>query len=540
MSQLERNEATRRRTAASSAWRAWGIVLAIALVAGHGVSGSYLYRAVIGLDASAFPAGEWLQRTLAPTAPNAIGGMVAALVSLLAIAIGGGLLFVWLRRRPTADAVRIHADSERPRPRRAFLAGTAAGLAALASGTLGMLAHALFGIGRPGGGWWAINQRVNSNAGVVKTHPRWEDAWHGARIRAWNRLGRTEWRVSDTVLGAGRLRGDDAWKIVKTAFERGVNYVDTAPDYSTAGSELAVGRALREIPRDRIFLATKFCTPIGHLPEGTPVARYIEAVEQSLARLGSDYVDLVHVHSCDEVGRLMDPNVHEAFDRLKQQGKVRFLGVSTHTPRLEEVASRAIDSGRFDVMMLAYHHGIWPALPAIIDRAHDEQDIGIVAMKTLKGAKHRNLSDFHDANSYAQAALKWVHENPKVSCAVISFFEMQHVDEYLHASGGRLAQVDLEILRRYDSAIVGSYCAPHCGACLSSCPEGVPIHDVLRHRMYFEDYRAERDAMERYARLPVDASACLGCAGPCLGSCPLGIAIPERTRGAHALLSLDA
>lgn len=540
MSQLERNEATRRRTAASSAWRAWGIVLAIALVAGHGVSGSYLYRAVIGLDASAFPAGEWLQRTLAPTAPNAIGGMVAALVSLLAIAIGGGLLFVWLRRRPTADAVRIHSDSERPRPRRAFLAGTAAGLAALVSGTFGMLAHALFGIGRPGGGWWAINQRVNSNAGVVKTHPRWEDAWHGARIRAWNRLGRTEWRVSDTVLGAGRLRGDDAWKIVKTAFERGVNYVDTAPDYSTAGSELAVGRALREIPRDRIFLATKFCTPIGHLPEGTPVARYIEAVEQSLARLGSDYVDLVHVHSCDEVGRLMDPNVHEAFDRLKQQGKVRFLGVSTHTPRLEEVASRAIDSGRFDVMMLAYHHGIWPALPAIIDRAHDEQDIGIVAMKTLKGAKHRNLSDFHDANSYAQAALKWVHENPKVSCAVISFFEMQHVDEYLHASGGRLAQVDLEILRRYDRAIVGSYCAPHCGACLSSCPEGVPIHDVLRHRMYFEDYHAERDAMERYARLPVDASACLGCAGPCLGSCPLGIAIPERTRGAHAVLSLDA
>ncbi len=520
--------------------RAIVIVLVAALIAGYAVSGEYLYHAVIGLDASAFPAGEWVQRHLAPGAPNAIGGAVAALVTLLGIAVAGGLLYGGLRRWPARPDAVDEAASGAPPARRAFLAGTLAGLGALLAGASGMLANMLFGVGKAGAGWWGVQQQVNSNEGIVKTHPSWEPAWRGARVQAYGRLGRTEWKVSDTVLGAGRLRGDDAWKIVKTAFERGVNYVDTAPDYSTAGSELAVGRALREIPRDQIFLATKFCTPIGHLPEGTSVARYEQVVDESLARLGTDYVDLVHVHSCDEVGRLMDPNVHEAFDRLRAKGKVRFLGVSTHTPRLVEVANRAIDSGRFDVMMLAYHHGIWPALPAIIDRAHDERDMGIVAMKTLKGAKHRNLEGYRDAHSYAQAALRWVHENPKVSCAVISFFEMQHVDEYLAASGGRLASADREVLRRYDQAIVGSYCAPHCGACLPACPEGVPIHDVLRHRMYFEDYRAERDAMERYAKLAVDASACIGCAAPCLGSCPLGIAIPERTRGAHALLSAKA
>jgi len=531
--------------------RALAIVWVAALVAGYAVSGEFLYHAVIGLDASAFPAGEWVQRTLAPDAEKAVGGVVAALVTLSMIGLAGGLLFAWLRRSfskapassrdagwDVAPIARRGAAPDAGR-RRAILAGSAAGLGALLSGTAGMLANALLGLGKPGDGWLGVGRRVSADAGVVKTHPIWEDAWRGARVKAWGRLGRTEWKVSDTVLGAGRLRGDDAWKIVKSAFERGVNYVDTAPDYSTAGSELAVGRALREIPRDQIFLATKFCTPLGHLPEGTSVARYEEVVNESLARLGTDYVDLVHVHSCDETGRLMDPNVHEAFDRLKAAGKARFLGVSTHTPRLVEVANRAIDSGRFDVMMLAYHHGIWPSLPAIIDRAHDERDMGIVAMKTLKGAKHRNLEGFHDAGSYAQAALKWVHENPKVSCAVISFFEMQHLDEYLAASGGRLAAADRETLRRYDRAIVGSYCAPHCGACLPSCPEGVPIHDVLRHRMYFEDYHAERDATELYAKLPVDASACTGCPAPCLGSCPIGIAIPERTRGAHALLSKD-
>ena len=67
--------------------------------------------------------------------------------------------------------------------------------------------------------------------------------------------------------------------------------------------------------------------------------------------------------------------------------RARFLGVSTHTPRLVQVANQAIDSGLFDVMMLAYHHGIWSKLNEIILRAHQEQDMGIVAMKTLKGGE---------------------------------------------------------------------------------------------------------------------------------------------------------
>ena len=166
--------------------------------------------------------------------------------------------------------------------------------------------------------------------------------------------------------------------------------------------------------------------------------------------------------------------------------------------------------------------------------------MGVVAMKTLKGARHRNLEDFHDANTYAQAALKWVHSNPKVSCAVISFFEMQHLDEYLYASGKQITREDVAILERYDRGIIGSYCAPHCGECLDSCPEGVPIADVLRHRMYFEDYKDERNAMELYAKLPVNASACDGCSAPCLGSCPVGIDIADRVQGAHELLTFGA
>jgi predicted aldo/keto reductase-like oxidoreductase len=213
--------------------------------------------------------------------------------------------------------------------------------------------------------------------------------------------------------------------------------------------------------------------------------------------------------------------------------------VSTHTPNLEEVANFAIDDGRFDVLMLSYHHGAFPQLAAIIDRAA-KSDVGIVAMKTLKGAKHRGLAELRDvADSYAQAAFKWVLTNPSVSCLVISFWEPAQLDEYLFASGQVPTTSDHAVLERYDRAIAGKHCFQHCGACLSACPEGLAIDDVLRHRMYFEDYGREKVAMSEYARLEKQADVCVGCAAPCAGACPFGVPIQERTLGAHRLLTLS-
>jgi aryl-alcohol dehydrogenase-like predicted oxidoreductase len=363
------------------------------------------------------------------------------------------------------------------------------------------------------------------------------EAWSGSRVVGYRRLGRTGARVSDISLGSGRgTGGRQRPEVAREAIERGINYFDTAPDYSETGSEQRLGQAMKGV-RDRMFVATKFCMPSGHLAEGSPVEAYMEAVDGSLRRLQTDWVDLVHIHSCNSVARLMDENAHEAFDRLKQQGKVRFLGVSTHTPNLERVANAAIDSDRFDVMMLAYHFGAWPALGEIIDRAA-QRDIGVVAMKTLRGAKHRGLLWSRDErDSYTQAAFKWVLSNPSVSCLVISLWETAQLDEFLFASGVELRDEELAVLRRYEALTTGSHCRPHCGVCLDRCPEQLRIHDVLRYRMYFEDYGAEKEAMRRYAGLEVKADVCAACAAPCANACPDGVAIPERTRGAHALLT---
>ncbi len=460
-------------------------------------------------------------------------------VPAAAVLASVGLGFMRLRRSVCGDCGQAgtswlwaplsasqEARAEAGSTRRAFLRGFGAAGAATAAG-VGGLAVA---VGRDYG--WIPVAEDFFLTDVQKTAPEVKPAWVGSHVRHYRRLGRTNAMVSDISLGSGQI--DDV-AVARLAIERGVTYFDTAPDYSNTNSERVLGEAMKG-HRDKIFLATKFCVADGHLPNDTPVPKVIEAVEGSLKRLQTDHVDLIHIHSCDQVERLMAPNIHEAFDRLKEQGKVRFLGVSTHTPNLEEVANTAIDSGRFDVMMMAYHFGMWPHYGHILEKAK-KHDVGVVAMKTLKGAKHANLAEFTDASSsYAQAAFRWVLSNPNVSCLVISFFKPQHCDEYLYASGALPKPQDVALLERYDRLIAGDYCQPHCGLCLDSCAYDLPINDVLRQRMYFKDYGWQKEGMRLYAALERNASACASCAAPCAGHCPIGVPIREKMMDAHRVL----
>jgi aryl-alcohol dehydrogenase-like predicted oxidoreductase len=353
--------------------------------------------------------------------------------------------------------------------------------------------------------------------------------WSAAEIREYKPLGRTGWKMSDISFGAGGLK-DPA--VLETALERGVNYIDTSPDYSHSESELAVGKAIKN-RRDKVFVASKFCSPEGHLDEDTSVDGIIEAVEASLGRLDTDYVDLLHIHACNSVDRLMAPTFHEAFDRLKEQGKARFMGVSSHTPELETVMRTAVDSGRFDVIMCAYNFSAWPDLESIFSDAHD-RGIGVVAMKTLKGAYHTVLRDLEadERNSFSQAAFKWVNNNPDVSGLVITVTKPEQLDEYLVASGKRADPADLALLEKYDRLVRSEYCRPGCGDCLDACPAALPIDDVLRYSMYFASYGAEKEALTRYAamrkKLGHGTEVCASCSAPCQARCPYEIPIKEK------------
>jgi predicted aldo/keto reductase-like oxidoreductase len=237
----------------------------------------------------------------------------------------------------------------------------------------------------------------------------------------------------------------------------------------------------------------------------------------------------------------MNPNIHEAFDRLKEQGKLRFLGVSSHTPHLETVMRKAVDSGRFDVIMVAYNFKNWPDLTNIF-RDAKEKGVGVVAMKTLKGAQHSALSDFTptERESFPQAAFKWVLANQNVSGLVVSINSFAQIDEYLYASGQPLKQADVDLLEKYDNLVAKNYCRPGCGACLSSCPSEVPVNDIFRYAMYYENYGQQRLGMAAYARIPVarNASQCVECKAPCQQVCPFDLPIKEKMGRAHQLLRL--
>lgn len=364
-------------------------------------------------------------------------------------------------------------------------------------------------------------------------------SWTESRVQAYRPLGRTGVNVSDISFGCAGL--DDAG-VARRGVERGITYFDTSPDYSHTGSETALGAAIRGTPRDRLFVVSKFCTANGHLADDTPVPEVIAAVEASLQRLGTDYIDLIHIHAVNSLDRLMAPNIHEAFDRLKQAGKARFLGVSSHTPDLETVMAHAVDSGRFDVIMVAYNFKDWPDLGNIFRRARS-RGVGVVAMKTLKGARHTQLADFTptERESFAQAAFKWVLSNPDVSGLVVSMSSYQQIDEYLHASGQPLTTADVTLLEKYDQLVARDYCRPGCGACLDRCPFGVPVDDVMRYAMYAENYGWEKEAMRLYAQIDPARRAdhCLTCAAPCEPACDFGLPIRDKLAQAQRLLSWE-
>ncbi len=360
-----------------------------------------------------------------------------------------------------------------------------------------------------------------------------DPAWAASSIQAYRPIGERGFAMSDISFGCSGLTDPG---VARRAVERGVNYFDTSPDYSATGAERALGAGIRGAPRDKLFVVSKFCTADGHLPDDTPVPKVIEAVEGSLGRLGTDYLDLVHIHACNSLDRLMAPNIHEAFDRLKQAGKVRFIGVSSHTPDLETVMAHAVDSGRFDVIMVAYNFKNWPDLHDIFHRAH-QRGVGVIAMKTLKGAQHSQLSDFTptERESFPQAAFKWVLSNGDVSGLVVSISKYDQLDEYLAGSGKPVTTADLEVLERYDRLVANDYCRPGCGACLDHCPQDVPIDDLLRYQMYARNYGFEKEAMRLYARVdPAHrADRCAGCPAPCEAACPFELPIHQKLVRAH-------
>src|SRR5438034_5114314 len=153
-------------------------------------------------------------------------------------------------------------------------------------------------------------------------------------------LGATGVEVSPLCLGAmmfgawGNPDHDESIRIIHRALDAGINFIDTADVYSAGESEEIVGKALAGGKRDNVILATKLVMPMGDDPNqrGTSRRWIVQEVENSLRRLGTDWIDLYQVHR-----PTLDTDLDEtlgALTDLVHQGKVRYIGHSTYPPSL--------------------------------------------------------------------------------------------------------------------------------------------------------------------------------------------------------------
>ncbi|MCM2998919.1 aldo/keto reductase [Paenibacillus cellulositrophicus] len=185
-----------------------------------------------------------------------------------------------------------------------------------------------------------------------------------------NQLGTSELNISEIGLGCMSLGTDEtqAERIVHAALERGVNFLDTADLYDSGRNEEIVGKAIRGRRQD-VVLATKVGNRRIPGKEGwvwDPSKAYIRsAVKESLRRLQTDYIDLYQLHG----GTLDDPidETIEAFEELKQEGVIRYYGISSIRPNvIREYVKR---SGIVSVM----------SQYSILDRRPEEEVLPLLA-----------------------------------------------------------------------------------------------------------------------------------------------------------------
>ena len=316
----------------------------------------------------------------------------------------------------------------------------------------------------------------------------------------YRQLGRSGLRVPALSFGAGTFGGRgplfSAWgdtdvvearKVVDVCLEAGVTLFDTADVYSDGASEEILGQALRG-RRDEVLISTKAALPTGDGPQdyGVSRTRLVTAVEASLRRLGTDRIDLFHLHAYDAATPASE--VVETLDHLVAQGKIRYIGVSNYPGwatmaalaeadrhgRVRPVAQQVYYSlvGRdfeWDLMPLGAAEGLgamvwsplgWGRLTGRIRRGQpwpvgsrlhatadagppvdDEQLYAVVDVLDEIAAETRR--------SIPQITLNWLLGRPTVSSVIVGARDVQQLRQNLGAVGWSL---DADQVARLDKA----------------------------------------------------------------------------------------
>ena len=304
----------------------------------------------------------------------------------------------------------------------------------------------------------------------------------------YRRLGRSELEVSEVSLGSwltygGGVSREQAEACVRTAFEVGINFIDTANVYAGGAAESFLGEVLAGRPRDSYVLATKLFFPMPSGDRGLSASQIAKQLDASLKRLRTPYVDLYQCHRFDPNTPLEETMA--ALTEAVRQGKTRTIGFSEWTAG-QIRAALALPGERFvssqpqysmlarepeaEVFPLCAREGIgqivWsplaqgvltgkyrPGQPAPADSRASSASMGgfmrrRLAPATLEGVQRLRPIAAELGLSLAQLALAWVLRRPEVSSAIIGASRPEQVMENARASGVVLDPVMLQRIER--------------------------------------------------------------------------------------------
>ncbi|WP_460924579.1 aldo/keto reductase [Pontibacter brevis] len=285
----------------------------------------------------------------------------------------------------------------------------------------------------------------------------------------YKKLGNADFEVSEVSFGCMSLREDHAAnaRLLHQALDKGINLFDTADLYQQGENEKTVGKAFSGM-RDKVLLATKVGNQWRSDGSGwdwNPTKSYIlQAVEDSLKRLQTDYIDLYQLHG----GTIEDPmdETIEAFELLRQQGKIRAYGISSIRPNvIREYVKRSHIASVMMQYSLIDRRPEESALPLL-----QEHNIGVLARgsyaqgllldkpaKQYLGLREEEVQKAADAvqrvagnrRSAAGVAVRFVTGNPAITSAVLGIrTEAQLQDAYQVAESTPLTEEEMQTLQQ--------------------------------------------------------------------------------------------
>jgi len=342
-------------------------------------------------------------------------------------------------------------------------------------------------------------------------------------------LGRTGLRVGEISFGSYGFNNPG---VLEKALDLGMNLIDTGFDYQRGRAERAIGRVMKHRRNDAVLLTKWSVRP------GTPVKKYLRLLDESLERLQTDHVEFIQNYDLGSVAPVTDEAFFEAAEKAREAGKVRFISISCHGGPMIEVMNKALETGKYHMIMLKYNFMEFPAAEEIISRAA-ENGVGVVAIKSGGSDRDPTMRRFlQEGFNKRQATIRWVLTNKNVTAVCCDFASFEDVEVYRKAVAAVLTPREKLALERYREEFDQVTCRL-CGTCRAACPYGVRVDDIMRFAMYFERYKRRSYARWRYATLPDSARPvhCKDCDAPCVSACPHGLAVQDNVLHAARLLA---